>query len=484
MKKRLFLLVVFVLTIGLVLSACSDSGKKSSKDKKDDSYEIKWYTIGTPQKDTDKVFEKVNEYTKEKINATVNMTQIDWGDYEEKMQVIISSGEKFDLAFTNGTDYIQDSLKGAFEPVDDLLDSHGEELKEVLHPDLVEGASINGELFGIPSNKEVGRQTVFTFNKRLVEEYDFDISTVKTIEDLEPMFEVIKENEPNITPLATHDFKPYLPFDYIMSAKLPFAVPFEGDTDTIINFFETDIAMETFKTMHKYYKAGYVKADAATSTDTWPFDVENWFVRMPDSQPYADLLWSRSAKYDVISTPAEEPVIINESVTGAIQAISVTSENPEKVMEFLNLLNTDAYLRNLVDKGLEDVHYTKNDDDLITDLEARIENYNMPTYSLGNHFNLYLYEDDPVDKWDAFEEFNDEAVTAPTLGFHFDSSPVRTEIAAISNVSEEYFTGLATGTLDPEEYIPIANEKFEKAGLQKVIDEIQEQYDAWKDEVQ
>ena len=64
-------------------------------------------------------------------------------------------------------------------------------------------------------------------------------------------------------------------------------------------------------------------------------DVENWFVRMGDSQPYADLLWSRSAKYDVVSVPAEDPTTINDSVSGSIQAISATSKNPEKAMEFL-----------------------------------------------------------------------------------------------------------------------------------------------------
>lgn len=489
MKKRLFLLLVLILSLGVVVSACGNAKDSSGKDKGKDTesgkneeepYEIKWYTIGTPQADTDKVFEEVNKYTKEKINATIDFTQIDWGDYDQKMQVIISSGESFDLGFTNGGTYIQDAQKGAFEPLNDLLESHGKELKEVLDPALIEGASIDGELYGIPSNKEAARQTVYTFNKRLVDKYDFDISKVETLDDLEPMLKEIKENEPDITPIAT--FNAYLPFDYIFENELPFGFALEGDTDKAINIYDTDVAMETFKTMHRYFKEGYIRADAATSTDTWPMDIENWFVRLGDSQPYADLLWSRSAKYEVISTPAEQPRTFNTSVTGAIQAISVTSENPEKVMEFLNLLNTDEYLRNLVDKGIEGEHYTKNDEGAITDLDARIDNYNLPTYALGNHFNLYLYEDDPVDKWDAFKEFNDSATTAPTLGFHFDTSSIRTELASLTNVTEEFADALFTGTVDPEEYLPKANKKFEEAGLQTVLDEIQEQFDAWKEE--
>ncbi|CAM4129688.1 ABC transporter substrate-binding protein [Lederbergia lenta] len=482
MKKRLLMFLVLMLGIGGILAACGNDKETSKKGSgsSEKPYEILWYTIGTPQKDTDKVFEEVNKYTKEKINATVKLTQIDWGDYEQKMQVIIASGEPFDLAYTSGGKYVQDAQKGAFEPLDELLDSHGKELKEVLDPALMEGAKVNGELYGIPSNKEAGRQSVYTFNKRLVDKYNFDISKVKTLEDLEPMLKVIKEKESGISPIAT--FNAYLPFDYVLTGKLPFAFPLEGDTDKVINFYESDEAMQTYKTMHNYYKAGYIKADAATSKESWPMDVENWFVRMGDSQPYADLLWSRSAKYEVVSTPAEEPTTFNSSVTGAIQAISSTTENPEKVMEFLNLLNTDEYLRNLVDKGIEGEHYEKNEDGTIKDLEARIERYNMPTYSLGNHFNLYLYEEDPADKWDAFKAFNESSTAAPTLGFHFDSNPVRSEIASISNVAEEFYPALATGTVDPEEYLPKANKKFKEAGLDKVMEEIQKQYDEWKKE--
>src|SRR5699024_5387220 len=135
------------------------------------------------------------------------------------------------------------------------------------------------------------------FNKRLVDEYDFDLDEVETLADLEPMLAEIKENESGVTPIAT--FNPYLPFDYIFDEEMPFGFPLEGDTDTVINPFETDVAMEEFKIMHDYFKKGYIKSDAATSTDSWPLDVENWFVRMGESQPYADLLWSRSANYEV-----------------------------------------------------------------------------------------------------------------------------------------------------------------------------------------
>lgn len=480
MNKKIAIFLVLLLSVTTFLTACSGKGSSNEEkaDKGDGTVELTWYMIGTPQKDINKVMDKVNEYTKEKINTTVNMKQIDWGDYDKKMQVMIASGEPFDIAYTAGGNYVLNAQKGAFTDLNELLDTHGKELKAALDPAFIEGAKIDGKLYGIPSNKEVGQQSVYVFNKSLVDKYKMDISGISSLKDLKPFLKTVKENESDFTPVAT--FKPYLPFDYVLEDEMPFAFPLEGDTDKVVNIFETDVMMETLKTMHEFYKEGYIKADAATSTDPWPLEVQNWFMRKEMYQPYAELLWSRSAGYDLAVQPMHSPITFNNSVTGAIQAISATSKNPESAMKFLNLLNTDPYLRNLVDKGIEGVHYEEIADGKIKDLPARVKSYNMPSYALGNHFILKLYENDPEDKWDAFKQFNDASVPAPTLGFYFDTNPVRTEIAAISNVASEFSPALLTGSVDPEEYLPKANKKFKEAGLDKVMKEIQKQYDEWK----
>lgn len=140
--------------------------------------------------------------------------------------------------------------------------------------------------------------------------------------------------------------------------------------------------------MHDYYKKGYIRSDAATSTDSWPLENPNWFVRKELYQPYAESIWSRSAGYEIATRPLHEPYVFNNSVTGSMQAISKISKNPERAMMFLNLLNSDPYLRNLLDKGIEGVHYEGNEDGTIKDLDARVERYNMPSFAIGNQLIL------------------------------------------------------------------------------------------------
>jgi len=162
-------------------------------------------------------------------------------------------------------------------------------------------------------------------------------------------------------------------------------------------------------------------------------------------------------------------------------AISANSEYPEKAMEFLNLLNTDPVLRNMVDSGIEGTHYKKVDDTHMENLPES-KNYDMPSYSLGNNMLLYLNNNDPDNKWDEFKKFNAEGVNSPILSFNFDASNVSAELTAVQNVKEQYWAALMTGTLDPATNLDQVIEKFNQAGLEKVMAEAQSQLDAWRAE--
>lgn len=492
-RSRFSLLLASMMAFVLLLSACGGDkaapnasggtkGENKASTSSEKPVELIWYTIGTPQKDLDQVTEEINKYTLEKINATVKINMIDFGDYTQKMQVKVVSGEPMDILFTSSwaLDYVQNARKGAFMELDSLLDQYGKGIKDSIDPAFLEGSKVDGHNYAIPANKELPAQEVWRFNKELLDKYKLDISNVRTLESIEPLLKTIKENEPNITPYAmVKDFMPVLPFDYVIE-KMPMAVYLDTKDYKVVNILESPELKDTLKTIRKYYKAGYVspEVDTTTSVDDL-FKSGKWFMDRAATQPMADNLWTASYGYPVVSTPASDAYIYNWSVMGSMQAISANSEYPEKAMEFLNLLNTDAYLRNLVDSGIEGVHYEKIGDNKMKNLEAS-KNYDMPTFSLGNIMITYLNESDPDNKWEEFKSFNAAGVNAPLLGFNFDTSKITQEIAAIQNVREEFWSSLMTGTVDPEQYLPKANEKFKAAGLDKVIAEAQAQIDAWR----
>jgi putative aldouronate transport system substrate-binding protein len=97
---------------------------------------------------------------------------------------------------------------------------------------------------------------------------------------------------------------------------------------------------------------------------------------------------------------------------------------------------------------------------------------------------LYLFitkvlDNEPETKWDEFQEFNDAAKESAVLGFKFDTSKVTNEIAAINNVLEEFKSTIYSGSVDVDEYLDKLNKKLKDQGIDRVIEEMQTQLDAW-----
>ena len=239
--------------------------------------------------------------------------------------------------------------------------------------------------------------------------------------------------------------------------------------------FETDKMKSTLETLRKYYEAGYINADSATAQDD---KAVKRFVTKGDGQPYAEILWSKDLKYDVVASQITDSYITNASTTGSMIAVSKNSKNPDKAVEFLNLLNTDETIRNLLNYGIEGTHYESVNDTQIK-LTDKAQDYSVGYYTLGNLFITKVLDNEPVTKWDEFRVFNDSAKNSLALGFKFDTSKVTNEIAAINNVIEEFKATIYSGSVDVEEYLNKLNKKLKDQGIDRVIEEMQTQLNSW-----
>ncbi|MGL4912497.1 MAG: ABC transporter substrate-binding protein, partial [Romboutsia sp.] len=312
-RKLSSLFLAMTIASTAVLTGCSSSKEKdgaNTSNDNGDAVELIWYMIGGQDPDIPMVMEEVNKYTKEKIGVTIDLRKIDWGDYSQKMQVITSSGEPYDICYSS--DYELNAQKGAYvEITDELLDSKGKELKETINPLFLEGAAINGKLYGIPANKEVGQQLGWAFNAEMAKEIGVyeDMQKVKTLEDLDPILEKVKKARPDLKmPMAAGSgFFPYMPYDYVLGEGLPFGIDLEGDTTKIVNIYEQDTTKKTLNTLRDFYKKGYIHPQAATDTDPHDMSVQNWFVRKEQFAPGAIETWSANAKYEIGYVAQHDP---------------------------------------------------------------------------------------------------------------------------------------------------------------------------------
>ncbi|HIV34267.1 MAG TPA: ABC transporter substrate-binding protein [Candidatus Blautia intestinigallinarum] len=481
-----------VMAAGL-LSGCGKETETNSNGE--EIVELTWYQVGDNQKDDEMVLEEVNKYTEEKIGVRLNIVKVGWGDYNQKMQVVINTGDEWDMCFTCSwtNDYLQNAQKGAFLALDDLLQEEGKEMYDQIDPRFWEAAKVGGEIYGVPSEKEIGSMPMWVFTKEYVDKYNIPYEDIHSLEDLEPWLALIKEKEPDVVPMYLT--KDYSAPTYMDKIQDPVGIEYGDDSLTVKNVFDTEKMQSTLDTMRKYYEAGYINKDAATASDDKSV---KRFVTKGDGQPYAELIWAKDLGYDVVASSIMDTQVTNASARGALTAINKNSEHPEKAMEFINLVNTDQYLRNLLNYGIEGVHWEKVDvpqEELdaaegkpyIYDCKVKLDpekskDYSVPYYVQGGLFNTYVLDNEPIDKWATFKEYNDAAEEAPSFGFDFDLSNVSTQVAGFRNVLDEFGKSLYTGSVDPEEYLPQLDKKMQATGINDVIDEMQTQIDDWKAE--
>ena len=95
--KKLAFTGVSALMVG-TLAACGGGSNASSNSEGSDSITLQMYQIGDKPDNYDALMEVANKRIEDKIGAKVNINYIGFGDYEKKMNVIISSGENYDIA--------------------------------------------------------------------------------------------------------------------------------------------------------------------------------------------------------------------------------------------------------------------------------------------------------------------------------------------------------------------------------------------------
>ena len=78
----------------------------------------------TNQITSDVLLKNANKIIEKKVGAKLDIQYLGWGDYAQKMNVIISSGENYDIAFANN--YVINAQKGAYADLTELVQERRE----------------------------------------------------------------------------------------------------------------------------------------------------------------------------------------------------------------------------------------------------------------------------------------------------------------------------------------------------------------------
>ena len=504
MKRFVALALVFAVMAAFCACGPKQTGLLDDGDPNkvpEEAYEINWYLLGAPQEDEAAVEAAINEYLKDKINATVNITMMESGQYKQKMGTMIQSQEYFDIAFAASwmLDYSANAALGAFVALDEYYGSYLKDAAAVIPADFLDSAKVGEARYGLPVYKEGANQYGFIYRKDIAEKYNIDMSKVKTLEDFEPIAEMlsneIKAGNVDIQYPIDWDtsagFQEYM-YDYgdfVQPVQnLPVGISYcEGDDPTKIismskrnggNIPDDDIYLE----MRKYYKNGWVKKDTATAKDVIArLNSGKTFCYVEGLKPGKAVEMQANCPYPLAQSGASAIVANANPGLGSMQVISATSKNPGRCARFLNLLNTDPVLKNLVIHGIEGKHYTKVSDTVVDPVDNTKYTLYGSSWSIGNVFNDYILPEDDPNKLTDLKKFNEEAIKREASSFTFDPTGLEFEIAEIGKIGGKYGVIGAEGSvdLDYNAILEAREKEYEDAGLQKIIDAMQTQYDAY-----
>ena len=502
MNKRFKMLCLFIFTLVLFLSACSSSETTRMDEEQDQDNQSKndeiteevtelnvaFYIHGERPRDLSLVQEKINEITLEKLNVTVNLMPIASGNYQQQMNLIMSGNEKLDLAVSSGRmGFSTWSSNGQLLDLNDLLDEYGEDIKDVMDENVLYAPTINGNLYGIPTKRDLAGQIGFNMRADLVEKHGIDLNNINTLEDVESVLRTIKDNEPGMEPLI-YAFAPSLPltnaFVWFDSLGDYFGIlPNDTDDYQLVNLFETPGYEEFVQRKRRWYNEGLILSDATTTSDSRAALLNSniGFGYFGPLKPGIDSQNSRQIGMPMVSAALTDTMTYTLHPTAVMWSIPRNTTAPEKAMQLLNLMYVDEELVNLLNWGIEGKHYVKVDDNIITypdGVDASRVGYSINMeYLWGNSFLTYIMEGEDPNLWEEMEKYNESAVQSKALGFIFDPSPVRSELTALNNVRNEFAVGLEMGVMDPERYLPEFIQRLRDAGIDRYIEEKQRQFD-------
>jgi putative aldouronate transport system substrate-binding protein len=497
MKKR-FLSLLLACSVMVSIAGCSskESSKtdasKTSKtaestiDFKEAPYtlNVSYVVYGAAPPDLQKVFDKANEISLKKVNAKVELKVVSIANLANTYALAASSGEKVDLmGLVPGNTYLSKFASSKMiKPFDAELEKWGKDIKAGLGDDL-EAGKYEGKQYALPTPDVALIGSGFHLLKSVVDKYNIDVTKIKTLNDLDSVFEKVKASEPDLQVYFPGSAYYTIPYDILGDG---FGVLMNGGlTDTkVVNLNETQEYISFVKKMREWYLKGYIPKDYAT-TQSQPSALQN-----------ANKVFAITNAIDFTNTPLGEtpakettmfvdPVRKNDRLQSVMWAIPGSAQRTDKTIQFLNYAFQDKDFAKLMKFGIEGEHYDVVKEGVI-DTNKSLKSYNVG-WMLWGDAKMYPVKNSALTtfggdfgKYKAkLTDWNKNTKSSKALGFMFNQDPVKTEIAALTAVNDQYGKLLDGGAIDPEKELKNYNDKLYAAGLKKVIDEKQKQLDEW-----
>lgn len=334
--------------------------------------------------------------------------------------------------------------------LDTELTTTSKKLKDYIYPAFLNAAALSGKTYAIPNNNIIGEYTYLLLNKKLIDTYSYTASDIMSLSDAMPFLNDVKANNiAEYDPIAYDSYKGAILTHYwsIDPNKLtvdPFEFSLVGSSFSIDAKYGAVLSFSSLLTRSAYTDQLKLLKYLQTSGYYATEDSEKDFA-VSMVKGGADVMEQYSDDYyiNIIEYPRATNEILYANMIG-VSSFSLVQTS--RLMEIITYLNTNSDLRNLLQYGIENVHYTVNEDGK-TITRTDDCDYFMDINKTGNVFMAYPEEGMSADIWKYAKIQNQDSKEAFYLKFGFintEETIINVEaIQAVKEASEKVAAELA-----------------------------------------
>ncbi len=313
---------------------------------------------------------------------------------------------------TDYSDYLAYIEREALSDLSTTIKGTSKVLNSYIYPHFLTAAAFNGATYAIPNNHALGEFKYLLLNKEMVKKYSYDADKLAAavlsegnLSGCEEFInDIIKyEKESDVTPLLSWTDPAGMYYwsddgEWSVLASNFGATPSFNQASSIGSIFKNNIYKANFKLMKGFEEAGAIAED--------PANCDNFAVGVIEGTATDAAVYSE--EYYIYTY--DYPKATQEELFAGAFAVSSYTANFDRAMEVIVALNTVPELRDILQYGVEGIHFNYNADGTVKKLT---DDYNMNILYTGNVYMASLEEGMNPDLWENAKEINLSSYLTP-----------------------------------------------------------------------
>ncbi|ASS66128.1 MULTISPECIES: extracellular solute-binding protein [unclassified Paenibacillus] len=327
---------------------------------------LKFYFGGDKKAATDEVWTAVSDYVKSKgLNVKFNVNFIPWPELPGKLLVMAAAGDRWDLNFDSDNSYQQMAARGSYLPLNELLPKYAPRLYEKYKDlDTLSATTVNGEVIALPWTIKMNQRFYAGWRSDLAEKAGIRRSpgSVRTVEDVDVLLHELKAAYPDAKFTRTAPLPLYMVREEWVDLGFHGLGFYYGDPKVTVRAIEQQpFYLESAEMSRRWYNDNILNRDSTidkeSAADQWRNGKMLFTITSHEWAYAADPGFSDDSYRQQMSLMYPDKRYINRSPIANVAAINRNSEHPDRVLRFLDMMETDRTLYDLVIYGIEGKTY-------------------------------------------------------------------------------------------------------------------------------